>query len=161
MSPPHCHSGNSDNGTPAFSNTSSSITPGAQTSYFQAVGSGGRAIISPAGRRLVCWLFWSLLQSEDVLYCVLTFSSAPQRSGLLHCCQPGYRLVGDGTASVKGCGGDTTKAFATSSAMALAVSLLFPGSSTEAPLGLLERRLMNFPLTLNLIIFCHCESQQK
>lgn len=153
MSPPRCHSGNSDNGTPAFSNTSSSITPGAQTSYFQAVGSGGRAIISPAGQRLVCWCFWSLLQSEDVLYRVhlsaLAFYTAASRR------RPGYRLVGDGTASVKGWGGGSTKAFAASSVMALVVSLLFPGSSTEAPPGLLERRLMNYALTLNLIIFCH------
>lgn len=77
------------------------------------------------------------------------------------CKRPGHRLVGDGTASVKGFGRDTTKAFATSSVKALVVSLLFPGSPTEAPQGLLERRLMNYSLTLNLIIFCHCESQRK
>lgn len=46
MSPPHCHYGSSDNGTPMFGNTSSSITPAPRHYIFKPRGAGTEALLA-------------------------------------------------------------------------------------------------------------------
>lgn len=52
MSPPRCHSGSSDNGTPAFGNTSFSITPVHRHHIFKPRGAETEALLALWGS---CW----------------------------------------------------------------------------------------------------------
>lgn len=73
MSPPRCHSGNSDNGTPAFSNTSSGITPEPRHHIFKPWGAEAEPLLALRGSAWSAGCFGHCIQSGDVRCCVLTF----------------------------------------------------------------------------------------
>lgn len=74
MSPPRCHSGSSDNGTPAFGNTSFSITPVHRHHIFKPRGAETEALLALWGN---CWcpvVILVILSSRWMCCCcVVTF----------------------------------------------------------------------------------------
>ncbi len=100
MSPPRCHSGSSDNGTPVFGNTSFSITPvhrhyiseprGADTGPLLALWDGCRCpmviLVIASSQQLCCavWLLFILRSVTSTL--VLWFIALLETPNALYIC---------------------------------------------------------------------------